>query len=138
MNIPDPLRKELVRELRHVSKKIVEEEMPQRKVFFYSAAYGIARRILNLSYDPQINLVECILEITFNTINARVQSIIQGDVTIPLVDGFFSLLATHVMELASRIEKNEDVYKTLESITALAHLTTGNGYYLYTKGVIKI
>ena len=138
LNIPKELRGELIKELRFIAKKIIEESDLRRKIYFYSAAYGMTRRVLNFTYDPQINFAEFVLEVTYNTINNRVQSIIQGDATIPLIDGFFDRLATYLEELALKIERDEDIYKTLEKIVALAHVTTGNGYYLFTKGLIKI
>jgi len=55
-----------------------------------------------------------------------------------LIDGFFDRLAEYVNELALKIENNEETYKTLEKIEVLAHVATGNGYYLYTKGFIKL
>jgi len=139
MDISPESRKEFVNELRHVSQKILEEEDVRKKAYYYSAAYGIARRLINFQYDPQINFLELVLEVSYNTIRARIETIVQQrDLTIPLVEGFFDRLAENVNELASKIEKDEDVYRTLEKIAVLTHITTGNGYYLYTKGLIKI
>jgi hypothetical protein len=139
LDISPESRKEFVNELRHVSQKILEEEDVRKKIFYYSAAYGIARRLINSQYDPQINFLELILEVSYNTIRARIETILQQqDLTVPIIEGFFDKLAENVNELALKIEKDEDTYKTLEKIAVLTHITTGNGYYLYTKGLIKI
>lgn len=138
MNIPKPVREELVNELRFAAKKTSEEPDIRRKIFFYSAAYGVARRVLNSAYDPQILCAEFILEVSYNTINARSQAIYQGDTNIPFIEGFFDKLVGCLEELATRIENDEEIYKTLEKIIALTHTTTGNGYYLYVKGMAQI
>lgn len=139
MELSPESRKEFVKELRYVSQKILEEEDVRKKIFYYSAAYGIARRLVNLQYDPQVNFMELILEVSYNTIKARIETIVGGrDSTIPLVEGFFDKLAENVNELASKVEKDEDAYGALEKIATLTHVTTGNGYYIYTKGLVKI
>lgn len=41
-------------------------------------------------------------------------------------------------ESASNVYKKEDTYRTLEKLMTLTHVTTGNGYYLFTKGLVKV
>jgi len=138
MKLPGELKVELERELRFVSDKIISEKDPRRKLFFYSAAYGITRRIMNLHYDPQLAFMDLVLEVTYNTINNRVNRIVKNDNTIPLIDDLFEKLAGAVKDLADCVKNDEDPYKVLETIVSLAYTTTGNGYYLFTKGLIKI
>lgn len=69
----------------------------------------------------------------------RVNRIVLGnDTTVQLADDFFDRLAEKISALADCIKADEDTYKVLESIIALTYTTTGNGYYLYTKGLIEI
>ena len=139
MNLSRELRIELEKELRYVSDRIISEKDPRRKAFFYSAAYGMARRIMNLCYDPQLAFMELVLELSYNTINDRVNRIVLGkDATVQLVDGFFDKLAEKIGALADCVKTDEDTYRVLEAITTLTYTTTGNGYYLYTKGLIEI
>lgn len=133
------MRKEIENEFKYVSDRIIAEKDTRRKVFFYSAAYGVTRRVLNLQYDPQLCLMELVLETSYNAINNRVNNIVLGkDATVPLIDGFFEKLAKAINDLADCIKSNEDTYKILEYIVVLTYTTMGNGYYLYTKGDIKV
>lgn len=139
LEIQASMRKEIENEFKYISDKIIAEKDTRRKAFFYSAAYGVIRRIVNLQYDPQLSLMELILETSYNTINDRVNRIVIGnDVTVPLIDGFFEKLAQAINDLADCIKSDKDTYKILEHIVVLTHTTTGNGYYLYTKGDIKV
>lgn len=61
-----------------------------------------------------------------------------GDNTVSLSDNQFEKLTSLTKELAKKIKKNEDVTDTLKKFTILTHSTTGNGYYLTQKGLLKI
>lgn len=139
MQIDPYLRKELVKEIRYCAGKIVEEEDLQRKTYFYAYAYRAADRIMDFSYDPQIAFTEFVLEISHSTISRRVAQLAsQEDTTIPLPEGFFERLAESLNGLATIIEKDEDVYRALEKIVELTYLTSRDGYYQYTKGMMKV
>lgn len=139
MKLPEEIKSELEKELKYVSDRIIAEEDMRRKVFFYSGAYGVTRRILSSYYDPQIVCMDMVLEVSCNAITERIESIVsENEKTIPLIDGFFEKLAEAINELANCVKYNKDIYKPLERIAVLAHVTTGFGYYLYTKGRVKI
>ena len=114
LEIQASMRKEIENEFKYISDKIIAEKDTRRKAFFYSAAYGVIRRIVNLQYDPQLSLMELILETSYNTINDRVNRIVIGnDVTVPLIDGFFEKLAQAINDLADCIKSDKDTYKIL-------------------------
>ncbi len=138
MKISEDLRKKFVRELRFCSQNMMEEKNIRKKIFFYSAAYGMARRVMNLEFDPQIQMIESILEFSYQIINVRIKILTSGDTTIPIVEGMLDKLTEAVYELSIRIEKDQDTYETLQKISNYAFITTGNGYYLYTKGLVQI
>jgi hypothetical protein len=50
----------------------------------------------------------------------------------------FDRLCSCMEELATRIERNQKTYAILQDIANIAYSTTGNGFYLYTKGILKI
>jgi hypothetical protein len=41
-------------------------------------------------------------------------------------------------ELALAIDNDENVYEVLQKIAVHSYILSGNGYYLYRKGTIKI
>jgi hypothetical protein len=138
LNISNQTRQELVSELRFVGRKIAEEPDVSKKIYFYSAAFGVFRRLLSTDYDSSMVLAEFVLEVSYNTFNSRATAIRQGDVKVPFIEGFFDRLVAYLEELARRIAENDNIYPALERIMVLAHITTGMGYYLYVKGMAKL
>ena len=60
------------------------------------------------------------------------------DTLIDLPDDLFDKLCDSLEELAEKIEKDEDTYSVLQKLSVFAYVTTGNGYYLYRKGILRI
>ncbi len=50
----------------------------------------------------------------------------------------FANLENSLAELAFNIEKGTDIYPQLQAMVNLAYSMTGNGYYLYLKGILKV
>jgi len=57
-----------------------------------------------------------------------------------LPKNYFDILENTLKDLIISIDKNEDhlIYKTLEKLSVIGYITTGNGNYLYKKGLVKI
>ena len=64
--------------------------------------------------------------------------ILGKDTVIDFPEGFFEKLGDCLEELAKSIESDQDTYAVLQKISSLAYISTGNGYYLYQKGILKI
>ena len=138
MKITPDFRKGIVDEFRSVAKRIREEEDPARKLFFFSATYGIISRVFNFSFDPQLVFIHMVLNECYNTISASV-SVQRGEERpIRVPEELFDKLANATDELADKIENDEDTCETLQKIANIAFSTTGNGYYLYEKGLLSI
>lgn len=139
MKIDPYLRKELVKELQYCAKKILEEGDVEKKMYFYRYVWEALDRIIDLSFDPQLLFAQFVIEVSHGTISNRVNQIrVKKDKTIPLVEGVFDLLTKSINELATKIEKDEDIYKTLEQIVKLTYLNTSDGHYQFTKGMIEV
>lgn len=138
MNIDPEYKKYLVAEFRYTVKSMNENEFAEQKLFYFSSTFGAVSRIFNLQYDPQLIFMHSILNNAHGNIMARLQAIKSGDPVVQFQENYFDKLTQYVEILAQQIERNEDTYKTLEQIALLTFLTTGNGYYLFKKGIIKI
>jgi len=139
LQIDNYLRKELVKDLRHCADRIMEERDPRRKLLFFEQCGSMAGSILELNYDKQLNFIQFTLEISAKAISLRTEVIFgEENETIPLVEDLFSRLAEALNELAAKIEKDEEPYKTLEEIVQLTYLTTEAGYYQHQKGQIRL
>ena len=72
MNISQNMKDELVNEIGFVVKKMRETNSPAEKLYFFSALYAIAQRIINFEYDPELTFIHQVLQHTYNTINGRI------------------------------------------------------------------
>jgi len=135
MDIPETCKTILLDEIEFIRKKIIEEPDISDKIYYYSAAYGMTRRIVNLKFDPQLQFMDFILNVTYQIMITRLNSIRSGDLNVPLDANFFNDLAYCLEQLKEKIQQNEDTYLILQKIYNLTSLLEGNGYYLSQKGV---
>jgi hypothetical protein len=111
------------------------------KIFYYSATYAMVSRVFNIEFDPLLILMHSILQKTYNEINTFASSISnKQNMFFTLPKNYFESLENTLKELIISIDKNEDhlIYKTLEKLSVIGYITTGNGNYLYKKGLVKI
>ena len=135
MDILEPYKKILLDEMEFIRKKIIEEPDISDKIYYYSAANGMTRRIVNLKFDPQLQFMDFILNVTYQIMLNRFNTIRSGDLNVPLDANFFDNLVYCLEELEEKIQQNEDTYLILQKIYNLTSLLEGNGYYLSQKGV---
>ncbi|MFZ3168198.1 MAG: hypothetical protein WA130_11335 [Candidatus Methanoperedens sp.] len=135
MKISPNYRNILADEIKIVRTKIDQENDPRKKIFYYSALYGMTRRIFNFEFDPQLQFIDYILNTTHNTMLTRIAALIGGDTSIPVTNDFFINLNKCLEQLEGRIRTNEDTYDILEKIVNLTSTIDGNGYFLVQKGV---
>ena len=139
MNISDDFRETIVKEIKYVAKKIDQSNDPNQKLYFFSGIYSIIQKIFNLEYDSDLIFFHFILRQTYDAFNGRLQAIMKGGETVvPLQEDQFKKLSQITKELANKLQKNEDVNETLKKFAILSYTTTGNGYYLLQKGLLKI
>ena len=139
MRISPPFKKLMIKEFRYAAKKMKEEDNPFKKAYFFSATYGIVSRIFNIEFDPFLVLMHTVLNAAHATLDARLSALLQkSDMAVELPEKLFDRLAEAVKELAIKIEQDKAAFEPLQDIANLAYSTTGNGYYLYQKGVLRV
>ena len=138
MRLSSNMQLTLVTEIRNVAERMSNSGTAQEKMFFFSAVYGIANRIMNLEFDPELAFLHHVTNSACNTINANLALAAQGVSVITLPPTIFDKLQDAVNELANCIEKGGKTYPILERISNLAYSTGGNGYYLFLKGMLTI
>lgn len=139
MELSAELKEALVDELRTVVKRVEDEIDIGKKIFFLSAAYSGVQRIFNIRFDPELVLIHFVLNSTYVTVLNLHKMIETGnEKVIQIPEDFFYRLNGLIEELATGIEEDKDIYEILKKISVLSYSLTGNGYYLYRKGVIEI
>ncbi|OGO19966.1 MAG: hypothetical protein A2Z15_06455 [Chloroflexi bacterium RBG_16_50_11] len=139
MNLTIKMKNELIKEIKFVVERMKKVDSPSEKLYYFSAAYGIAHRILNFEYEPELAFIHNVLQSVYNMINTRISTFIKGQETpVSVPNNLFEKLEEALGEMALNIEKGDTTYLQLEKMVNLAYSTTGNGYYLYIKGMLKI
>lgn len=139
MKISKNAKKTLSEEITFVLNHMKQTTVPADKLYFFSAIYGIAQRLMNFEFDPELCFLFQVLQLAYQTINTRLaamQSGQEGGVRVP--EGLFERLEDSLLELADVVGRGENTCPVLQKILNLAYATTGNGYYLYLKGMLKV
>jgi hypothetical protein len=139
----EELRKRLVEEYRYALSKMEKENNLARKLFYFSVFYGEAQRTLNWEWDNDIALIY--------TLTQHVHAQINGTLKLPDLAALpidwkivFDKLTQAASELTTYIENSENIkdkeelFKTLAVLSKIAYVISGNGSYLYEKGVFTL
>ncbi len=139
MNIGPSMKKLMIDEILYVTEKMEAEQDIAQKLFYFSGIFGIMQRIFNLEYDPDLVFAHFILREAHKSFIGRIQAIKEArDTVVPMWSAQLEKLTNACKELAKRVEKDKNFDQILKDIVILAYTTTGNGYYLFEKGVLKI
>jgi hypothetical protein len=128
----------LVKEIRTVVDYMSKVNTPREKMYFFSAVFGIANRIMNQEFDPELGFIHHVTNSAYNTINTTLLLVAQGQSVPTFPPPVFDKLEEALKDLATYIEEGKRTYPVLERISNLAYSTSGNGYYLFLKGLLKI
>jgi len=128
----------LASEIRTVVDHMSKATTAQEKVYFFSAIFGVAHRIMNLEFDPELGFMHHVTNAAYNTINTTLLFVTQGQSMSTFPENVFDKLQDALKDLATYIEEGKQTYPVLERISNLAYSTSGNGYYLFLKGILKI
>jgi hypothetical protein len=111
----------------------------REKLYYFSGSYSMVSRILNIEFDPCLVFIHNVLQTAYGTLNQTLQNIQGGqERVIILPDTVFEKLTKDLHQLSNAIEKDQDIYPVLQSISNIAYSATGNGFYLFQKGLLKI
>ncbi len=139
MNISDDDKKIIVDEIKYIIQNMAKAQSAEEKLYFFSGIYSVVQRTFNISCDYDLIYLHFVLRNVYENIRTRLQAIIKGgESLIPLSEEFFKKLIQITKELARKIEKEESLNETLKKYVILSYTTTGNGYYLLRKGLLKI
>ncbi|MHB8109745.1 MAG: hypothetical protein ACYDHW_06905 [Syntrophorhabdaceae bacterium] len=138
MKLPREHKKTILDEFEFAIKKMKENSSPEEILFYFSSTYGVISRIFNMKFDSQLVFIHLLFNSLYNNTKARLQAIKSGDNAVKLPAEYFDSLISLTEELYTKLKNDEDIYETLEKVVLLIFITTGNGYYLYERGIFKI
>ena len=138
MRLSKTNRLALAREIRTVIDHMSKADTPRDKMYFFSAVFGVAHRIMNIEFDPELGFIHHVTNTAYNTMNTTLLLVTQGQSMLTFPENVFDKLQEALKDLATYIEEEKQTYPILERISNLAYSTSGNGYYLFLKGLLKI
>ena len=133
MQHDDFFRRELVQELRRVENLMRHESSVEKKIYYFSAAYGITSRTFRYSFTKDFLLADFVLQGAYNLLTDRLNRLKAGDKTVPLDDILFEEICDGLKLLADKVESKDNLQNALETILTAAYVTTGPGNYLREK-----
>lgn len=128
----------LVNEVKYVLKKMKENSSLEKKLFYFSAVPGELLRVLNLDYDLDILYLHHAVNHTHMQFQQRMATIKAGDTTIVFEEKQIDKLESLLEDVLSVIEQKKRIDEVLKAFIELAYSTSGNGFYLMEKGLLKI
>jgi len=138
MQHDDFFRRELVQELRRVENLMRRESSVEKKIYYFSAAYGITSRTFRYSFSNDILLADFVLQGAYNLLKDRLNRLKTGDKTVQLDEIIIERICDGLKLLADRIESKDNLQNALETILSAAYVTTGPGNYLREKNDISL
>jgi len=131
-------KKELIKELRLVEALMKKEEDLDKKIYYFSAAYGITNRTYRYSFSKDVLLADLVLNNGYQTLLDRAQRIKAGDRSVLLEKIHFEKIEEGLRQLADAFEKDESILEPLENILTAVFSTSGAGNYIRGKGLLKL
>jgi len=135
MKISKENMKKIIEEIEFAIKQMKETPDPDQKLYYFSAVYGVMPRVFNFEFDEDLVFTHFVLSSVYNSINQRLKT---PDSVILLPKEIFDRLEELTEKLLMALKKEEDICEILKDFILLSYVTTGNGYYLYKKGILKI
>ena len=78
MNLSKDLQKLFTDEVRTAVKHMKQVDSPAEKLFFVSAVYGAAFRIMNIQFDSELAFIHHVVNAAYSIMNGSLTSIKQG------------------------------------------------------------
>jgi hypothetical protein len=141
MKISEKYKKIIIEEFYNVVSKMKQSNDRSEKMFFFSATYAVINRIFNIEFNPTLIFIHMVLSNAYPAIIGRIDAERRGQsLAIKIPKEFFNILEDAIIDIAESMNKDNksDLFEALQKITNLSYLTTGNGYYLFTKGKLTI
>ena len=137
----EDLKNRLASEYRYAATRMQQATEPAKKLFYFSVFYGETLRVLNWEWNSDLVLIHMVTQQVYNQINGIAQNPASHALPIEWTT-IYEKLTESASDLATYSEKAEndgrELCQVLGRLAEIAYATTGNGSYLYEKGVLKL
>lgn len=141
MNLSKEKKTIIINEFNKIHSLMKGTNNISEKIFYFSAGHAMVSRVFNIEFDPLLILMHSVLQTTHSYINSFMSSISnKQNMFFSIPKNYFDILENTLKGLTQSIENDDDdkIYKDLQKLSTLGYIATGNGNYLYKKGLIKL
>ena len=139
MNLGYDMQEALLTEIDFALAGMKAADQPAEKLYYLSAVFGAAQRILNIQYDDELVYIHQVVLQAYQQIVGRLSMMRQGQETpVSVSPSLFGKVEEAVGELRRSIANHEAPDASLRWLAVLGYSTTGNGFYLQIKGKLVI
>jgi hypothetical protein len=110
----------------------------EKKLFYFSAIPAECLRVLNIEYHSDLLYLHHVINYTYQIFQQRMAAIKAGDATVVISEDQVNKLEALLEDVISVVEQKKNIDDVIKSFITLSYSTTGNGYYLMEKGLLKI
>ena len=138
MTREDFFRKELATELRLVENLVRNEPSIEKRIYYFSAAYGIASRTFRYAFSKDVLLADLVLTQAHGLLVDGFNQLRAGSELIQLDSKHFEKICDALKELALKLEAGQGIQEPLQDMLTAAFSVGGPGLYLREKGSLVI
>jgi hypothetical protein len=110
------------------------------ELYFFSALFGEVNRSMNQHWDAELALLNLVLLSAHREMLGRISQPgpLSGDVPQELPGALVEVAADLAELFESPEQDSVRLHEVLARVAEIAYTATGNGYYLYLKGAVKL
>lgn len=137
--LPETVKARLASEFRFAADRMAGTPDLGEKLYLFSAFFGEVNRALNQFWTPELGLAHLVLREVHQLITGRLSMPTPGTAVPPELPEALDRVAAGMATLfeSERIDEVK-LYQLLSRAAELGYVATGNGYYLYLKGQIRL
>lgn len=128
----------IIKELEFVLQQMSKPINISDKMYYFSAIQGVLHRVMNLEYTDELLFAQFIINEVLKAFLQRIAVIKQGETVVKLTEQYFVRLTEITRQFLEAVRNNDNLDVILKQYVVLLYATTGNGYYLMEKGLLKI
>jgi len=141
MKVPSEYMGLILQEMDFAIAKMREAKGTEGMLYYFSACHGSINRVMNFFCDPMLVFVHQVLATVHGALTGRIAAT-KGQVETPVVvsEEMLEKLGEYLQQLRSALQEQQEprIYEVLMRLSNLAYATTGNGFYLYLRGMLKL
>jgi len=141
MNIAPGNIDHIAKEIDFALQKMGDASTAEEKLYYFSAVHGVINRVMNFQFDPILVFAHQVLSTVHSAFMSRLAAMKGGgEKHLAVSPEMVEKLQETVIEFRTALQEKDQikVYHVLERFANIGYATTGNGFYLYQRGMLKI